>query len=437
MEQTESKIRARGVVGACPSDAARRWGSSDRVFSFQVYRHTSYHYPRPDLPLTTVVDATPVPVLQSACVRTSVTMSSSKSTPRRRSASSSSPPTAVKPPQRNPADSSSTYLAKRTPPPLQNLQPPPVPRKVGKSNGQKPRTRAAGRNHGQRHHVSTRTTAHRSHGLRDGSRQNPERRTRDVTVPSPVPPPTPALFQKLPKERYSAARAVRCGVLSQLFQQPPQSSLAVSSPPQFHPVPPLPSFPKLPTEKSPGEIEPHVSQQEAVEGSDSDDDSSDPNNAILISKSLAYMKLAEIARISEPMRQRRHRPLPPASTEQSHDLSDVSCYTYPSLNIAEPPVEALPQSPKTVRRGFMERELSPSWRRMILHQRSLGRPPSHTVAPPKSPFVVSRQTTAPAGPIVTVDPVPAQVNVNQDADREWTAMIRRHFWRDDFHHRGW
>ncbi|KAI1787850.1 hypothetical protein LXA43DRAFT_1097857 [Ganoderma leucocontextum] len=204
---------------------------------------------------------------------------------------------------------------------------------------------------------------------------------------------TSSLFQKLPKEQYSTAPPVRRSLLSQLFDRSQPSPHSVSA--HDHPrlAPGLASVPvEAFIERRTGGLQSHVAQRDVVEDVDSDSEASDPENAILISHSLANMKLAELARNNRQVQQRR-RPLPPTFAQRSHTpyLADISHSTQLSVplptNNVDPPAEALPQSPKTVRAGIIERELPVPWRRMLLHHRSLGRPPRRsTVTPPKSPL---------------------------------------------------
>ena len=334
---------------------------------------------------------------------------------------------------------------KLSPPRTRNSQAAPalMPRKMSKPSNQRPRGRPAGQTHGG-------TVPHRPHGTWKDSRRNAACQVFNIAVPSPLPRRSviqhratkKPLFRKLPKEQYSATPLVKCSLLSQLFQHPQPSPHTVSADTQPHLVPSQASPAcKPPVEKMLGDLQSIVSRRDTAEDVDDDSEASDPENAIQISESLANAKLAEIARNSRPIQQRR-RPLPPISAQQprSSSPSDAPPSVQPSilvpLSTADPPLEALPQSPKTVRRGIIERELSSSWRRMLLHHRSLGRPPRHTVAPAKSPFITPR-TSAPADPLETVDLALGQVHVDEDAHRRWAATVCRHMWQDDYHSRGW
>ena len=291
---------------------------------------------------------------------------------------------------------------------------------------------------------------HRPHGTRKESRRKAAHQVSNLAIPSPLPrcshtqhramkePP----FQKLPKEQYSITRPANRSLLSQLFQPPQPSPHTISAGLQPHLVPSQASFAcKPPIEKTPSDFQSVVPLPDVAEDVDNDSKASDTENMIQISESLANVKLAEIARHSRPIQERR-RPLLPVSAQQLHSSppADAPPSIQPPvlvhLNTADPPPEALPQSPKTVHRGIIERELSSSWHRMLLHHHSLGWLPSHTVTPPKSPFITPR-ISAPANPLETVDPASGQVHVDEDAHQRWAAMVHQHLWQDSYHYHGW
>ncbi|KAI1787871.1 hypothetical protein LXA43DRAFT_1097877 [Ganoderma leucocontextum] len=261
----------------------------------------------------------------------------------------------------------------------------------------------------------------------------------DTSAPQapPIGNPTKALFQKLPKEQYTTVPPIRCGLLSQLLGRSLPTPQTTSDDDRPGAVPVLPSV-SVPV-RAPLQ---HRPQHDIVDV-ESESEASDSESTILLSKSLAYVKLAEIPTSRRPVQQRRH-PLPPVG-QQSHtsSLADTSRFTVPSIlpppttkNNGDCPTEALPQSPSTVRRGIIERELPPSWRQMLLHHRHLGRPPSRTVAPPKTPFsdVVEGVMHAAADPRDACDPATTQ---DQMGVRKRAALARWAWWADDYHSRGW
>ena len=248
------------------------------------------------------------------------------------------------------------------------------------------------------------------------------------------------VFSKLPKERYTGVHPVRRGLLSQLFDRslPAPQIASYDDHSRGVPVPPSASVPV----NDPLDHRRQHGIGKDLE-SESESEASDPENAVLLPKSLAYLKLAEIAKSSRVVQQRR-RPLPPVA-QQSHasPLAGGPGFTAP-LVLPPPtvskgddcPAEGLPQSPGTIRRGIIEKELSHSWRHMLLHHRHLGRPPSRTVAPPKTPFsdVIEGISRAADDRREGCDPATAQ---DQMSTRKRAALARWAWWADEYHYRGW